>query len=59
MKKLFMFIFCKLLKKHRYINEMCENLYAEQCIDIVTIKNIKSIVTKEAFSSVEYRMETN
>lgn len=29
MKKLFMFIFCKLLKKHRYINEMCESLYAE------------------------------
>lgn len=32
------------------------NFYAEQCIDIVTIKNIKSIVTKEQFSSMEYKL---
>ncbi|MDD7757780.1 MAG: hypothetical protein PUJ51_25320 [Clostridiales bacterium] len=32
------------------------NFYAEQCIDIVTIKNIKSIVTKEQFESMSYKV---
>ena len=35
------------------------NFYAEQCIDNVTIKNIKSIVTKEMFANAEYKVETN
>ena len=33
------------------------NFYAEQCIDIVTIKNIKSIVTKEQMEQVAYKVE--
>ena len=33
--------------------------YAESYIGIVKVKDIKSIVTKEMFSSVEYRMETD
>ena len=35
------------------------NFYAEQCIDNVTIKIIKSIVTKEMFANAEYKVETN
>ena len=32
------------------------NFYAEQCIDIVTIKNIKSIVTKEQMEQMAYKV---